>query len=61
MKDRFRLKDSEIDIKLLKRGAKMTTLERMEWLEETRKFYLKAIPKPTLRAAFRLRDKENKL
>jgi hypothetical protein len=60
MKNSFRLKDSEIDINLLKRAASMTTLERMEWLEEARRFYLKAIPKSTLRAAFRFRDKENK-
>ncbi len=60
MKNNFRLKNAEIDIKLLKRASVMTTLQRMEWLEETRIFYLKAIPKSTLRAAFRLRNKENK-
>jgi hypothetical protein len=59
MKKEFKLKNSDIDMNVLRRSAKMTPLQRMKWLEESRSFYLKAIPKSTLRAVFALRNKEN--
>jgi hypothetical protein len=43
----------------LKRGSNMTATQKMQWLEDARDFYLKAIPKNTLRASFELRRKEN--
>ncbi|MFA5103675.1 MAG: hypothetical protein WC527_00620 [Candidatus Margulisiibacteriota bacterium] len=59
MKNKFKLKDSDIDMDILRRSAKMTPLQRMKWLQESRDFYLKAIPRSTLRAVFALRKKEN--
>lgn len=50
------LRQRDIDMEMVKISAGMTPAQRLRWLEETRNFLLRAMPKSTLRAALKVRE-----
>ena len=58
MKKAKRKTNNDPEINYLRTCLRMSPAQRLRWLEETRDFFLKAIPKRTLAAMFKLRASE---